>query len=180
MVQDVLHVAVEHVCSQLFVPLDGDRVTQAFLFLLPEEGYATSDLDKAVEIHVVCQNELALHKIGHIWLVINASRDKSRTRSSMSPSRNQHDVYLLTLKSLYFLFDIALNDWNRPERVNVLQYEILNYLAVPEVPLVLEFFPELVGAICQADICFELHWGLALLAWGEVCVVAVVEALGRQ
>lgn len=52
--------------SQLLASLDGNMTYKSFLFLFPEQRNAASDLNKTVQMLIVCEDELTFNEVGDI------------------------------------------------------------------------------------------------------------------
>lgn len=153
-------------CSQLLASLDWNVADKSFLFLLPEQRNTSSDLNETVQMLIIGNYELTFNKVGDIWIIINASWDKSSTSVSMPPTWDQHYIYFLSIKYLRFLFNISLNNWNCPKWIDVLKVEIPYDFVVPLVTLVKRFV--------------ILDGSLSLLAARDVSVIRVVKSLFLQ
>jgi len=112
---------------------------------------------------IVGDNQLALHKVGHVRVIVDASRNEPGSCHSVSTARNQHDIYLLSLKLQSLLLNKPLDQWHRPEGVNVLKSEILGDLTIPVISRIHVLISERI-AVIDAKGLLKFHIGLSLLA----------------
>ena len=74
------------------------------------------------------------------------------------------------------MLDVALNDWQGPEWIDVLESEVLGDLIVPQISLVQILFSEFVRMVLtRRELKFDLV--LSLQVTCDVRMIAVVEAL---
>jgi hypothetical protein len=74
------------------------------------------------------------------------------------------------MSNYYLLLDKSLDQWHRPEGINVLKSEILGDLAIPVISGIHVLISKCV-AIVDAKGLFKFYIGLSLLARCDVCVI---------
>lgn len=112
---------------------------------------------------IVSDYQFTLHKVGHVRVIVDASRNEPGSSHRVSTARNQHDIYLLSLELQSLLLNKPLNQWHRPEGVNVLKSEILGDLAIPVISRIHVLISERI-AVIDAKGLLKFYIGLSLLA----------------
>lgn len=168
--------AFEHILRKFQTPLNRYVIDESLLLLLPEQRNASTNLNHAEQFVVVCNDQLRLNEVGDVRVVVDASCDEPCACSQLSAARYEHDFELLAFEFELFLLDVALDDWDGPEWVNVLETKILRDLIVPQISLIQILLPEFVRTVF-VGLELELHLVLPLKVARDVGVVAVVEAL---
>lgn len=83
---DVVEVAFKNMASQLIASLDIDPIVETLVLLLPEQRYAATNLHETEHQRLRHNDQLALHEVGHIGIVVDAAPDKSGSSHGVPPA----------------------------------------------------------------------------------------------